>query len=781
MKKIQISVFKSLYKPSEIPHVVDIEKISNRIRRGTSRELVEEIRKGNKELKKRLPAIVFSGLFNKRNSNGLKQHSGLMCFDFDKYPSDKELEKQKEILKKNKHVVLLFVSPSGNGLKAVIRVNKDLDKQTHPQTFKAFNKQFKYDYFDIACSNLDRVCFESYDPDIYTNFNADIFEAETYDEGFTFTNRVPLIPINDETQIINKIMAFGWKKDFIDGERNNFIFDIGGAFCEYGVTEATAIGFIFNNVVHGKFTERETENAVKSAYRKRDFGSKYFENYNKIDVIKRDLKNGKDYVVNTHNITKETVDKIEQDKKIEAFWFTDKKGAIKINPFLYKSFLESKGFKKYFANGTNKPTFVKITSNVVEETSTEKIKDFVLLYLLDKQEIEVWKLCVNYANLFSEQYLLMLETKELTMLADTKDKSFIAYQNGILEVTKNKAFLIDFMDIEAYIWKSHIIKRDFINSSDTDNDYKTFISNISNKDPLALECVIGYLLNTHKNKMNNKAIILNDEVISDNPEGGTGKGLVVQGLKRIRRTSILDGKSFDDNKSFPYQTVAMDSQILVWDDVKKNFNFEKKFSLVTEGITLERKNKDAISLTVEESPKILISTNYVIKGDGNSHDRRRHEIEIGQYYGKDLTPYDEFGKQLFDDWTELEYIAFDNYMVYCLQTYLENGLIKQFAKNLKIRKLIAQTSKDFVDWIEEENITKQSRLTKSDFFQKFINDNQDYNNKVFKRNTLNRWIQKYAGFKGYEFKQNSSNGVKWFSVEDLNNEKVEKELQKLEI
>ena len=242
-----------------------------------------------------------------------------MCFDFDKYPNKEELNKQREILKKNKHVVLLFVSPSGNGLKAVIRVKNDLDKQTHPQTFKAFNKLFKYDYFDIACSNLDRVCFESYDPNIFINYEAEIFEAETFDEGFTFTNRVPLIPINDETQIINKIMAFGWKKDFVDGERNNFIFDIGGAFCEYGVTEATAIGYIFNNVVHGKFTETETSNAIKSAYRKRDFGSKYFENYNKIDVIKRDLKNGKDYVIKTHNIKKEVVDKIEEDKKIEVF------------------------------------------------------------------------------------------------------------------------------------------------------------------------------------------------------------------------------------------------------------------------------------------------------------------------------------------------------------------------------------------------------------------------------------------------------------------------------
>ena len=762
MEEIEISVFKSLFKPNEIPYVVPISKIVKRIRQGSSKELVEEIRKGNKDKKKELPAIVFSGLFNERNSNGLKQHSGLMCFDFDKYPNTEELNKQKEILKNNKHVAILFVSPSGNGLKAIIKVSNELTKETHPQVFKAFNKQFKYEYFDIACSNLDRVCFESYDPNIYVNYKAETFESKTFDEGYTYTTKVPLIPLDDESQIIDKIMAFDWKKDFIDGERNNFVFDLAGAFCEYGINQTYAFGYIFNNVVHGNFTEKETQTAIKSAYSLRDFGSKYFENYNKIEAVKRDLKNGKDYVVKTHKVTLKVADKIEEDRTVKIFWFTDKKGAIKIDQYKYKAFLEGNGFNKYFPTGTNKPTLVKITSNVVEETSVEKIKDYVLNYLIEKAEFDVWKLCVNYSTLFSEQHLLMLKSIELNMLRDTKEQSFIAYQNGILRVKRDNVVLLDFYDIDGYIWKKQIIKRDFVKSSNTENDYKTFISNISNNDPTALECVIGYLLNTYKNKMNNKAIILNDEEISENPEGGTGKGLIVQGLKRIRRTSILDGKKFDDKDKFSYQSVSLDTQILVLDDVKKNFNFESKFSIVTEGLTVERKSKDAVNLSVEDSPKVLISTNYVIKGDGNSHERRRHEIEIGQYYGKNLTPFDEFKKQLFDDWNTLEFIAFDNYMVSCLQLYLKLGLVKQTAKNLKLRKVIAQTSQDFIDWIKEERVDHLGRVNKSDFFQKFINDTPDYSK--MKRNTFTRWLQKYADFKGFEYNQDRTNGVRWFEI-----------------
>ena len=131
----------------------------------------------------------------------------------------------------------------------------------------------------------------------------------------------------------------------------------------------------------------------------------------------------------------------------------------------------------------------------------------------------------------------MLESEELPMLRDERKKSFIVYENGILEVTKDTKELVGFMDVEGFVWESQILKRNYVEHKNYKNDYQTFISNISNNSPKALECVLGYLISTYKNKMNNKAIILNDEVISDNPEGGTGKGLMIQGLKRIRKTS----------------------------------------------------------------------------------------------------------------------------------------------------------------------------------------------------------------------------------------------------
>lgn len=767
MKETEINIYRDLYKSKDVPYTLTLDSALNRIKTGKSKEKIELLRSGNKDKKVELPCIMFSGLFSNRSGSGLIQHSGMMITDFDKYPNEETMMSELNKLKKNKHFISLFISPSGNGIKGVVKIPK-CDKLNHPKYFAAFQEEFQFNYFDVANSNVDRVCFESYDPNIYINYDAQEFNPVLIDKGYKVEEKTPLLPLNDEDKIVEIIMNFNWSKDFVSGERNNYIFDLAGAFCEYGVSQYYAENYIYNNVVYGEFSENEMKNAIASAYKIRTSHCKYFEDYSKVDRIRTDLVKGKEKVMEIHKIDESLFNEIKENIEQDDFWSIEeqKNGNKKvvIDVLKYKFFLESNGFKKHFPSNAEKPTFVRVQSNKVKETSEAKIKDFVLDYLLENGEIEVYKYCANYQNLFSESFLLLLETIELMLLKDTKDCSFIAYQNGVIEVMKNEVKLIDYIDVDGYIWENQIIQRDFVFSENIENDYKQFIYNISSKESTSIESAIGYLLSNYKNKRNNKCIILNDEVISDNPEGGTGKGLFVQGIKQIRRVAILDGKSFDDKKSFPYQTLTQDTQVLVFDDVKKNFDFEQKFSLVTEGITLERKNKDAIKLSVEESPKMLISTNYAIKGEGNSHNRRRFELEIAQYYGDNLTPFDEFQKELFDEWNDDEFVSFDNYMIFCLQSYLKNGLVVQNAKNLKLRKLIAETSMEFYEWASDiENLPVGIRNDKVLYFENFVAEYKDFN-KWLTRKKFNIWIQKLAKFRNIEFNQDSSNGFRWFMI-----------------
>ena len=253
------------------------------------------------------------------------------------------------------------------------------------------------------------------------------------------------------------------------------------------------------------------------------------------------------------------------------------------------------------------------------------------------------------------------------------------------------------------------------------------------------------------------AIILNDEVISDNPEGGTGKGLIMSALSKMKKLVVIDGKSFTFERSFAYQLVSADTQILCFDDVKKHFDFERLFSVVTEGLTLEKKNKDAIKIPFSKSPKIAITTNYAIKGAGNSFARRKWELELHQYYTKEFTPLDELGKLMFGDWNDDDWCEFDNYMINCLRSYLTTGLVKTTFVNLKVRQFSAERCHEFIEWCglvdgQEKNNSLDTgiRLYKNDLYYNFIEEYPDYGPRgrmSISRTRFYKWLISYAIFK----------------------------------
>ena len=55
-------------------------------------------------------------------------------------------------------------------------------------------------------------------------------------------------------------------------------------------------------------------------HNKRNFDIKYFENYNKIDSIKVDLKKGKKEVIEKYGISEDTFNEIKEASEHEDFW-----------------------------------------------------------------------------------------------------------------------------------------------------------------------------------------------------------------------------------------------------------------------------------------------------------------------------------------------------------------------------------------------------------------------------------------------------------------------------
>src|SRR6266550_401743 len=123
------------------------------------------------ELKKQLPAVLLSGTFTRRANDALLQHSGLLCADADGLNSSLPDVRQK--LKSSPFLWLLFLSPSGDGLKAVFKVPADVTK--HPGSFRAVEQHVRAltgVQIDEKCKDPARLCFLSHDPELYHNAQA---------------------------------------------------------------------------------------------------------------------------------------------------------------------------------------------------------------------------------------------------------------------------------------------------------------------------------------------------------------------------------------------------------------------------------------------------------------------------------------------------------------------------------------------------------------------------------------------------------------------------------
>ena len=169
---MKVTIFKDVYKKSE-PHYVDIDVALSRIEKGKSKPIIDNVRSGDKESKKKLPVVCFSGEFTDRSDEGLFEHSGLIVLDFDHV----DVDSSKKMLGTDQYVYSCWVSPSGDGLKALVRITNPERHRDHFRALKTyFHKQYDLEV-DESGINESRACFESYDEGIIINRESNKFGA----------------------------------------------------------------------------------------------------------------------------------------------------------------------------------------------------------------------------------------------------------------------------------------------------------------------------------------------------------------------------------------------------------------------------------------------------------------------------------------------------------------------------------------------------------------------------------------------------------------------------
>lgn len=461
---------------------------------------------------------------------------------------------------------------------------------------------------------------------------------------------------------------------------------------------------------------------------------------------------------------------------IKPFWYEtiNNKGEVILNinhSYLLK-YIESKGI--FNTEFQNEKILVQRIDNVLKTIEIDDIRNWLIKQWLpelpfqiteNKYRIELEEVLTKGINVYVQPAKIeILDRKPVNILKDTENRTYFFFSNGVIEVTAKNIFLIRYDKIKADIWEKSIMDHNISIDYDSQSIYEQFITNISNtSDRYDAICTAhGYLLNRYNNPAYPKAVILSDGVIGDTPNGGTGKGIIAQAMSHIRNQAKIDGRKLDLNNAFALQKIEMQTEMVLFDDVEKNFQFDKLFSDITNGYQVRKLYEATFSFSPSDNPKTLITTNYAVRGDGHSFERRKAEIELYPYYGQNgKKPEDDFGTLFV--WNKDEWNRFYNFLFQCVQMYHRNGnrIADYQSETLEMKKAITETGLSFFEFAEDIPIGEW--LAISEFYEKYLLSISKRERDFMSVNKFGRQLGNYAKSKGYKIdKKNFHPNIKKF-------------------
>lgn len=202
--------------------------------------------------------------------------------------------KGKLIADKNLTTVLVFLSPNGNGLKAVLHV-EDETELSHKEKFDAISCYIVQRYgvqIDKSGSDICRACFLPYDPDCYLNPNYENPTPSKLDLRVWLEEKRKMeekerrgasvkIATNDGATKGNYNDVYDLVENWVSrdvayakGSYNRYVCKCGYLLCEFGVSESEAKQWAISRF--NDYRSNEVSCIIRSCYRNGEFGKREF-------------------------------------------------------------------------------------------------------------------------------------------------------------------------------------------------------------------------------------------------------------------------------------------------------------------------------------------------------------------------------------------------------------------------------------------------------------------------------------------------------------------------
>ena len=209
----KVTAFQNVYNKTN-PYHFTVGKALERIKFGVSAETIQQVRSGDKNAKTKLPVVLWSGVFSKATDDGIEDHSNLIVIDLDHV----DVDKTKSVLGVDPYVFACWVSPSGDGIKALIRIAYP---ERHRDHFRALSSYIQNQYgleIDASGINVSRACFESHDPNIIIKESYDTFTGLLSEKADSQNITQSTGPYTD---YIKLNLAVRMIRQAVDGQKHN--------------------------------------------------------------------------------------------------------------------------------------------------------------------------------------------------------------------------------------------------------------------------------------------------------------------------------------------------------------------------------------------------------------------------------------------------------------------------------------------------------------------------------------------------------------------------------
>lgn len=451
-------------------------------------------------------------------------------------------------------------------------------------------------------------------------------------------------------------------------------------------------------------------------------------------------------------------------------------------------------------------SFIRIDDGIITRVAPYELRDFIVQYIMTNVREPIVH---EYFNskldvLLSDKKLERLELRADNFNHYEPDVQRTYYNNGQVEIT---AHSVTPEQPIADVWRSRIIARKFrrveiiksitkvgdcfyweLTPDGEKCEFLKYIINTSNnyfshdkpRDVTEAEnfewvqhivnkiTSIGFLLADWKYPSDRQAVVIQDHKISEVGQawGGAGKSVLCDAISRVTTQFYINGQDCSNSDQFVLSGVTKATRNICIDDVKTNFDFKYIFNWITGPMPVNPKNKERYTIPVEESPKILITTNHAIKGANEGSVKRRIAyVEFSSWYNQDHSLIDDFHHMFFDDWDEYQWTLFDNFMAECVMYYFRSleqvwyregrGAVPPPMRNIELRTLRQYMSEVFLQWAEEfydpSGSHLNARLNRKDLFMSFLDYAGGPNGHGVTTSNFKKRLQAFCKYKDYDF------------------------------